>query len=89
MVHFTARQYEEAVTALGRSTGRRSIRTVVFLAASLAQLDRDVEAQECKREVLHVAPDFSIEAYMARQPFRRDADRQHLVDALRKAGLPE
>jgi adenylate cyclase len=89
VVHFTARQYEEAVAALGRSTGRRSIRTLVFLAASLAQLGRDAEAQECKREVLHVAPDFSIEAYMARQPFRRDADRQHLVDALRKAGLPE
>ena len=89
VVHFTACQYEEAVAALGRSTNRRSIKTLVFLAASLAQLGRDVEAQECKKEVLRVAPDFSIETCMARQPFRRDADRQHLVDALRKAGLPE
>ena len=58
VVHFTARQYEEAVAALGRSTNRRSIRTLVFLAASLAQLDRHAEAQECKREVLQVAPRF-------------------------------
>ncbi len=89
VVHFIARQYEEAVTALERSKNRRSIHTLVYLAASLTQLGRHAEAKVYLEKALHVAPDISVNSYVSRQPFRRDADRQHLVDSLRKVGLPE
>jgi tetratricopeptide (TPR) repeat protein len=88
VVHFIAHQYEDAIAALGRSASQ-SYRSLVMQAASLVQLDRQGEAQQRAREALRAVPDFSIRNFMARRPFRRDEDRQHLSDALRKAGLPE
>jgi hypothetical protein len=43
------------------------------------------EAQLWFRQV----PDFSAVQFLAKEPFKRLADRDRLFDALRKAGLPE
>jgi hypothetical protein len=88
LAHFIAHQYQDAMAALGK-VPNPSYRALVLQAACLAQLGRLGEAQVCAREAARLAPDFSIGAYMARQPFRRDADRQHLIEGMRKAGLPE
>jgi hypothetical protein len=34
-------------------------------------------------------PDFSVERYFAKIPFKRQADIDHLAEALRRAGFPE
>jgi len=40
-------------------------------------------------ETLRLKPDFTIARAIERQPLRRESDRAHLLEALRKAGLPE
>jgi hypothetical protein len=38
---------------------------------------------------LRLKPDFTIDHAIERQPLRRDSDRAHMAEAMRKAGLPE
>ena len=59
------------------------------LAAANAQLGRMDEAARCAAEVLKLTPDFSIMRNMKREPFKREEDARHLIDAFTKAGLPE
>jgi hypothetical protein len=47
------------------------------------------EAERSAKEALRLTPDFSIMRNMAREPYKRDSDAQHLIEALKKAGLPE
>ena len=60
-----------------------------YLASCYALTDRVEQARHCAAEVLRASPDFSIARYAAKQPYKNSADREHLIDGLRKAGLPE
>jgi TolB-like protein len=86
--HFNARQYEEAIAALDHGSEGWDWKYAI-LAAANAQLGRMDEAARYAAEVLKLTPDFSIQANMSREPLRRASDAEHLVEALRKAGLPE
>jgi len=88
VAHFIAYQYGEAIIAIGHSSGK-SPWVHAFLAACHGYANGDVEARNHAAEALRLAPDFSIARSMTREPFKYDADRQHLIDGLRKAGLPE
>jgi TolB-like protein/Tfp pilus assembly protein PilF len=88
VAYFVAHQYGDAIGAVSRAPNPSSW-THAFLAACNALANRDVEAQYHAAEALRLAPDFSIEKHMTREAFKRDSDRQHLIDGLRKAGLPE
>jgi len=48
---------------------------------------RDEEASVQAKEVLRLQPKFSFEGYAKRLRLKNQADRKHLNDALRKAGL--
>jgi Tfp pilus assembly protein PilF len=52
-------------------------------------MGREEEARAEAKEVLRIAPKFSV-AYLARTaPFKYEADREFAMESLRKAGLPD
>lgn len=85
--YFVARRYDEAIESFKKiDTPDHSHHA--FLAAASAQAGRTDAASNHAREVLKLAPDFSVAQYMTTMHYRQDSDRQHHVEALRKAGLP-
>jgi TolB-like protein/Tfp pilus assembly protein PilF len=86
--HFIARQYDDAITALRRASEASPL-THALLAAANAHRGDDAEARRHAAELLRLAPNFSIAKSLTREPLKREADREHLVDGMRKAGLPE
>jgi class 3 adenylate cyclase/TolB-like protein len=60
-----------------------------LLAATYAQLGRLEDARRAASELLKINPDFSIERYTSRAPYRDKALLAKYVEGLRLAGLPE
>ncbi len=85
---FIAHRYDEAIAALSRSRNM-PYWVHVYLAASHVQMGRIDRAKDHAASVLRLIPDFSVNRFAAKEPFKHSADRDHLLDALRKAGLPE
>jgi adenylate cyclase len=91
IAHFAAGRYEEAVEWARRSLQRKPdyIWSLDTLAASLAHLGRVDEARSAVEQSLQTTPDHSI-ATLRLVYGTADADLlERLIDALRKAGLPE
>jgi len=61
----------------------------VWLAANLAQLGQLDEASAEVAEILRIDTQFTIDGTQRRLRFKRPEDTEHLVDGLRKAGVPE
>jgi adenylate cyclase len=59
------------------------------LAATYAQLGRLEDARRAAAELLKLNPEFSIERYGSRAPYRDKALLARYVEGLRLAGLPE
>jgi adenylate cyclase len=59
------------------------------LAATYAQLGRLEDARAEAAEVLRVNPKYTIGTQMRVAILKRSEDSDHLIDGLRKAGLPE
>jgi hypothetical protein len=83
-----ARQYEEAIAAFSRST-IMPYWARAYLAAACALAGRPGEAERHAEEVLRLFPTYTITRDAVREPFKRPSDREHLMDGLRKAGLPD
>lgn len=83
---YGARRYAEAADTYRRmprpNCGRRA-----ELAAALAQAERSGEAAEIVAEMAPDCADFSAEAYVARGPYARAEDREHMLAGMKKAGL--
>jgi TolB-like protein/Tfp pilus assembly protein PilF len=88
VAHFMARHYDEAIAALERSV-EPPYWVPLYMAASHAMLGNGERARQHAAEALRLKPDFTIAGAIERQPLRRDSDRAHLLEAFRKAGLPE
>jgi len=86
--NYAARRYEEAIAVLERMPIHNP-ESRLYRAASYAQLGRDAEAQAMVAEILEEYPDFSSTRWAEIEPYKDQADRDHLLDGLRKAGLPE
>jgi adenylate cyclase len=86
--HFAARQYDEAIAAFSRSS-TMPFWAQAYLAACYALTNRIERARHCAAEVLRVSSEFSLTRYAAKEPYMKSADREHLIEGLRKAGLPE
>ena len=86
--HYTARDYVKAVEMTTRSVqlaphnpaGQRNH------ACALAQFGRIAEARTALERFLELSPGFTAEAARHSLPFREDADFEHFVEGLRKAG---
>jgi adenylate cyclase len=82
-------RYEEALTVLKRAVsvspnmpGPRA--ELVFL---YTELGRAEEARAEAAEILRIIPNFSLEAWRQRVPYKNPADLERFLDGLRKAGL--
>jgi adenylate cyclase len=60
-----------------------------YLAIAYAHLGRIEEAKAHAAEVLKLKPDFSAKWISAMEPYKDPVYLEHLLDGLRKAGLPE
>jgi adenylate cyclase len=95
--YFLAERYADALTQYKRLLDRvkKGEYNPLFVHLNLAQtyvmLDQEKEAQEHVAEVLKLEPKYSIKRYANRfaRFYKKQADRDHLINALRKAGLPE
>jgi adenylate cyclase len=59
----------------------------VDLIASYIALGREKEARAEASELLRINPNFSVDLYMKRRPYKNQTENDRLVDALYKAGL--
>ena len=85
--HILQGRYRDALIALDRVTVP-TFRVSALAAACHGALGDTARAQACVRDCLRLKPDFSVEAYMRKAPFRLDehADRQRAL--FLAAGLP-
>lgn len=91
-IHFMMRHYEDAIASLEAALERNPNLwdARLFLAASYAHADRVEDAEWQLLEVLTVNPDLTL-AGVGRvgEGYANDADLDHLVEGLRKAGLTQ
>ena len=82
---------DEALAAAQRGVAQSPNNYIghVKLTSILIDLGRENDAREAAKKVLALDPKFSVEAYGRTQDYANPAHRQHVVDGLRKAGLPE
>jgi len=83
-----ARRYEDVIEALRRMPFLHAW-DHAYLAACHAYLNRAAEARAAASEVLRVDPNFTVSRYARVEGYTLPADLKHLLDGLRKAGLPE
>jgi adenylate cyclase len=85
---FIAGRYAEAVDTYAKMEPKQFY-DYAYLAAACGQLGDLHGASVAAAEVLRRKPQFSISWFDRGVRFARPADRQRLLDGLRKAGLPE
>ena len=91
VAHYHLKEYHDAQHWLTEATGRAPNHQYghAFLAATYAQLGRLEDAHAEAAEVLRLNPRYSIGGTQQRvSVLKRAEDMEHLVDGLRKAGLP-
>jgi adenylate cyclase len=88
VLHFIAGQYGEAIIHLSRSPDTPAW-VHGYLAACYALMDHRDQAVSHAAEVLRQAPDLSAVRFLEREPFKQPSDRDRLLEALLKAGLPK
>jgi TolB-like protein/class 3 adenylate cyclase/cytochrome c-type biogenesis protein CcmH/NrfG len=88
-VLFMNRQYEKAIEPLEKAQ-ESSFFAREYLAMAYAQLGRSDDAKVEIDSLLKAIPENCLSFYrVAYAHHKRETDRVHLLDALRKAGLPE
>ena len=91
IAYYLLKEYSEAQRWLREATGRAPNHQYghAFLAAAYAQLGRVEDARAEAAEVLRVNPKYTIRTQKQVSILKRAEDSDHLIDGLRKAGLPE
>ena len=85
---FGAKDYAASVALLSGITGMEFLKTEL-LAACYARLGQDNKARSSAAKLLRIYSEFSLSHVGLWKMFRHEADRLHLYDAMRDAGLPE
>jgi predicted Zn-dependent protease len=88
---FTARRYTEAISTLENALELEPAhqKTLLLLAASYAQTDRNEDASWTIVQLLMLHPEVSRSRLHSTFSFQDHSQLQHLLDGLEKAGLPE
>ncbi len=89
--HFIAERYEEAVAWANKVIAERPETPAGhrLLAASLAQAGQIAEARRALEDVLRITPGLTATLLRNITHFKKPADFDRYIDALRKAGLPD
>ncbi len=91
LIHLMKTDYESAA-AIGRSVvGMNPGFSAAYkpYLAALGYLGRTQEAAVVRKRLLSIEPDFSVARFLETTPMRREQDRAHFAEGLRRAGLPE
>ncbi len=85
-----AGMYEEAIPAYKKaiSLSPDNFFAHLYLAATYSLVDREEEAGAEVEEVLRINPQYCTECFSKTNPYKNPADRELIVNALLKAGLP-
>jgi tetratricopeptide (TPR) repeat protein len=88
--HFSLRRYADAEAALRRRLVRNPDTDIsrVLLAACYGHVGRPGHAQVEWQEVLRINPSYSLEHRRQILPYKSPAELEHLLEGLRKAGIP-
>jgi TolB-like protein/tetratricopeptide (TPR) repeat protein len=91
VAYYMLKEYGEAHRWLRQATGRAPNHQYghAFLAAAYAQLGQLEDARAEAAEVLRVNPKYSIGTQQQVSILKRAQDAEHLIEGLRRAGLPE
>jgi len=84
---YSCRRYEEAVRAYRLISSPR-YGHVADMAACCAQSGDVDGAKEKVAQVLAMNPEFSVDTYVENLRYKRESDRDHHREGLRKATLP-
>jgi adenylate cyclase len=89
MAYYLAGRYDEALTTLKRHLARYPTNPTarLYLAATYSETSQEDAARAEAAEILRVNPQFSLEVWRQRTPFKDHAAQERLFNALRKAGL--
>jgi len=87
LAYYTLHRYSDAIANL--KAADLPTRYRLHLAASYAQLGRLDEAHAEVRKILESDPGATIRSWSQHEPYQYQADLDHYIDGLRKAGLPE
>jgi TolB-like protein len=86
--YYMMREYDKAIAAMTNMVNAPGNSYLDIRAAAYAQLGRHMEARTDMAEYLKIDPDRGISKINAWYQFKNPADREHLLDGLRKAGMP-
>ena len=83
------RRHEEAIVTCKKAVelSPKDLAAHITLAIAYSSLDRLYEARAAASEVLKLSPNFSVDHFAKALPYKNEADRGFMADALRKAGL--
>ncbi|MDY6790612.1 MAG: tetratricopeptide repeat protein [Thermodesulfobacteriota bacterium] len=84
-------RYEEAIAQFKKAINLAPDAYIphLFLASTYSLAGLDEEARTEASEVLRIQPKFSLERFKKRLFYKNKADKELVIGALRKAGLPE
>ena len=88
---FTAGRYEESIAAWKQVIDRFGPMELreAFLTAAYSELGRDDEAKAMAQQLLKRHPEFSLSSFNLARTYKNPEDTERLLNALRKAGLPD
>ena len=91
LANYTLRRYAEAARVLRECTSRlpNAQWPHSWLAAACGQLGELEEARKEAAEVLRINPGFTIEGIKRLFVYKDPKEVEHILDGMRKAGLPE
>ncbi|MCP4374453.1 MAG: tetratricopeptide repeat protein, partial [Deltaproteobacteria bacterium] len=86
-----SKQYEKAIEMYKKCLRRQSDYWYAYvgLAVSYTFLGREKEARAAVKEALNFNPDYSIEILKKTASYKNQAELDRVVEAFRKAGMPE
>ena len=88
LAYYVGGQYEEAIRTFNRITNMVEF-DYTYLAACCVELGEIEKAKSYIEALLRLMPGASVKYFEETQPFKNNSDLNRLLDALRKAGLPE
>jgi adenylate cyclase len=91
LAHGFMGQYEEAITWCVKAIRQEpnSLLAQLFMTQVYSWSGRDEEARAQAAEVLRISPKFSLKKWEKKVTYKKETDREKILSALRKAGLPE
>jgi TolB-like protein len=89
MILFNARDYKNAISSFRRITRGLSPWDCLYVIASYGYLDQPEEARAIMALYYSLNSGLSPQNHALREPFKNEADLNHLLEGLRKAGVSD